>query len=676
MGGEESAQPGHVPLAQVRISRFECSSEFVIGAREVTLSWETKNAAALHIHRKVGDEEKLVGGKVNFAAGRLALEVDADTTFTLLAYPAGPDGKPIFDEEKAAECELFVEYVRPAVFYGLLIGVVIWVLGIWLLSEGLFHGTDLVDTHWVLNFGNTASRLLAVLVSVLGAPLVAALLQILNGHSRGFSALAFALLRNERWALALAATAVIPPVALMWVLFASSQVYLSSDIDRPIHIWDGCSSEGEITAKSDLRLTIPPGISSARVMLEDFNCRTPEGVVLVNPPANAKDEAPEDAKPAQAGTGAKKDETQVRFAFTCNQRVLLDATQTNGNYRERVQWDDGTTSPFDADGAHRVARKYVKDCAAFSRSAHFERRTPVGEPLEKLSWRMAVDHLGKEAAHVELTPVEVQLGKAWTGGYVTVGAGDEWHTIKSCPRGETCDLTLPDQTIAARPRYLCATPSPVSGPTNTAAACAEGQTWSYFERIDERTLDEGDTKDPHLPGLAPLLVCVPPTLSGDHIDVTAGGAAWSGTLQPHNPTIVWSPKWQGEAEVTLTVGDRTEHVLPVKPDDETVGKIEATVELVSARVTVTLDDQPGKFRSGHSCNFEAVHEEDDRCRLLSRVVATGKGQHVEFTNLPEWANATTTKWRPIEKECDGLTDQPDSCHLDPRRRVLQCHGNP
>lgn len=667
----EEPQPHLPPLRSVYVTSFASSHVFVVGATQVSISWECEGAAHVNLHRRQPDSEEwqVVPGKVNFAKGQISVLVERDTYFRIRAYPQPEPGEQL-DDSMAAEQTLLVDRVPRVLFYTLLVAVILALISFWYLSEGLIHGVDLIDNHWLLQLGIIFSRMLAVGASVFGAPLVAAMLQIRAGRSTTTTDLAFDTLRNRALSGVILVASLIPPTLVALVHFHTRPLYISSEIERPIHVWACDEDEQQVSHKSALRLTIPPGLSSVRVMssLDFEKCVTPEGVVQLNRPIRS----PSDRSLAVESSESTHSrsffdslfEPPARITLTCDQRVVLAEADTTA-YRYHLQWDDDAMTPFDevAGGTSLIAKKFVGDCTSYSRWARFEQETAVGSATaERHSWRVALDRSGKSDTFLPATtPRKISFDEdVGSPAHVTLGASDTWQSTKTCRATGECEIPTPKDLTPGGASYLCITPQLPVGTPNTAEDCHREQPWSYFQTVEGVNSIE----------MHSLVVCLPPGQPGTDVGVESEHAAWRGALTGARPKIPW-PNTLVDETVTLTVGDQVE-IVPVRTGDK-IRPTMPTRERFS--VTITLNRVPKRLSS--KCELQPLYETptEQLCELRSEVIASGTGQHMTFENLPEWAVRRNTQWGPRPGHCSSLPETA-TCTLILRgsTRELHCTG--
>lgn len=479
-------EPGPDGVSKAAIVSFEATPALVVGKRRITLSWKAEGARSISVQRRApGGAPPLpwegIDGAVQFLRGNIEVQIDRDSEFRLLAHPEGPDDH----EDLVARQTLLVDHVPAPLFYGLLVSVAIAICSVWFSSEVLFHGTDLVENDPLLQAGNGISRFVALGSTVLGAPLVAAMLQMRTGTGSGRGQLALILLRRPWLTIAATLACLAVPVLSAIVAWTSTRIFLNSDLDRPVYAWS-CKAEGSELVKGDrLRLVIPKGFSSARVRKSQLflSCLEPAGVLI----AGEGDDT---------STQNRDFATDRTLTLNCRTTMEIDRgrEEPDGD-RYSLRWDDNSAVPLDEAAGKLLATKQVRDCESYPRGATLDRRSSaIADADALLVWTVRLDRNGNHHAKIDFSDFEVELPADHEPVHATLGLGDQWRSTRVC-KAPSCLITTPSKVLGGSPRHLCLAPLAPTGDANTSASCAENQPWSLFYLVAARrsstTDDEG-----------------------------------------------------------------------------------------------------------------------------------------------------------------------------------------
>lgn len=669
---DPGASPKVEPAPRVSIGDFSLSPPVLVGTGEVVLAWQTKDAGRVEIVDR--ESGKLIQG-TNFRTGRIALQVSSSTRFEIRAYSidgTGGDDRPATDVEK-------VVVVRRRWFFSLLGAMSLALVAVWYSSEGILHGIDIAENAPELQAARGTSRLLALLSTIVGAPLVASLLRLRSANTLSGVMSTILQCGIARWATLL--IALVFPFLGVCLYASSTRVYFSSELERPVHFWE-CPSGDPGTRTGGLgkvRLTVPSGVSSALLVADSIKeltgCPDPRDIQILYP----KQENGEELE---------------AIVLRCDLQIQVLPAQTEGAEASvdpvagallSVEWDDGSVTR----ARRNVARKRIPHCDRFPHTGIVSLRSQDESRILRQRLLVPAEDEPKWPIAVDRLHVQPSGGVGDAELYVTASVLPIWMSTTRCS-AEGCELWIPKQeqddagkAKAPSPAIsICVSPIPPpdSGPLDVA--CDQG-TWSLTLPLEDngsqkraenakRAIDEEAGEDENegedekkrpesieIPRLAPgcIPASTPPTAE---LTLTHETTRWRGSAAEAKRGILWP-----DVPAVVAV------------DGKVVGGLEEAGEA------------PRQLRVAHTrlprVSAYAVNEAGGPLFPIASVRHTGdqaekhcqwfpdeasvRRDTVVFTGLPSWAKTQLSTW-----EVTKPNGQRHQCklHINQTRHTLKC----
>lgn len=631
-------------LPTLAVHEFAVDPTVVIGTRSVRVRWRVDGAVRAELRCKGAGRSDVIALAAR-AGGHELKQIDRDCEVTLALWH---DGAPT-DGAASYTTGVGVRHVARWLVALVLCSVSALIVGVWYCSEYLFKGVEVVDRSTWLAGGVGVARLIALASTVLGAPVVLALVRMRQDDL--FGLLTAGLLRRT-W---LATTVSLGLLLLVgaYVLgleLETRELWFRSTLSRPVYFWSPERGRGPADGSEvKLRLEVPSGLTSARVLALD------------EPLANHE---PERAHWHDEPTLPASDIVEV----SCGVELLRGAA-VDGAF---VRWSASETTSF----AHGRSYLSVPNCSSFpSRATLVERKRDAGRTLHRLLWTFDVP----PHDHAELTHAStVMTLPAGDGHYAVLGTTGSWESSARCEPHGTCEFELPAQVerrSCAQSREFVANATPPSGDGElhrshgTVEACISGIPPGEREEPEVACGGDGswslrfrpDSLERESMRLQKLWVCTG-ELDANAMTIEHGGAEFTGKLPPRR----WIP-WPGlspGAQLRITVDGETQTRTVAETAGDFVVMLQ-TPTLPPLRLDVTIDGVPQLRLRADGLGHVGVQQQ---CPVRVDPVVRIERDHVVLEALPRWMLAKATNVWSLQHGGKVIA----SCSIDAVRAALTC----
>lgn len=680
---QESAPGQPKPgLSELQIVEFTASEEFVFDTGTVSIRWVCEGAKTLKLERRKADEKDFapVSEAVFTTAGDLSFLIEEDTEFRLTV--ADEQGRTL-SQVRA------IDRISSWWFNALWMSVALALIASWVLSEGLFHDVSLIENDRTLQLGIVTSRALSILQSILSAPLAITLLSFRYGQFNTATGLARELLHRPKATALLIALSLVPLGMVMLVSGSSKQVYISSEVDLPVHVW-------ESEDKRKLSLTIPPGLNTARVWESPASLEVldPEGAQLLHG----------ENQPLTVGTGDGRCLTResrrpgskrpgfLRRAWdswasggefwrvVCEQRVGVIDEYAGQSQLQQLAWGEQTGAPpSKTEGGLVVFEWRVSDCSSYADAVTYVRESAPGQfDYERLVVEVDFSCGVTDDMVFRVDQVTIPMPGWDRNAYLTLGNGLQWMSTKLCRKGAgSCSVGVPSARDGQPANFMCITPAPVKGRVYDEAGCAKDQDWYTFARLGIESNVDLETEP-----TVDVDLCLPSSFDGREVELRSPAQVWRGRLsQLHANAPLRAPRVD---ELMIRVGDESFALSPGSLADlgSTPDAIPAwtstgwplrPIELpregfALSRVRLRSSSGPiTAYRSKCALTLEGIPE---KCEGALGATGSIQGDFANFSSLPAWTKNVPTRWN--HGKCRGIPGNSCTLEIDRGKGVLTC----
>lgn len=630
-------------LPTLAVHEFAVEPTVVIGSRSVRVRWRVDGAARAQLRcSRAGGGDTI---PLRARAGQLELPAIAHDCVVTLALWSEAD---LADEAPTYATSIPVRRVAKWLVALVLFSISSLLVGVWYCSEYLFKGAQVVDRSTWLAGGVGVARLIALASTVLGAPVVLALVRMRQDDI--FGLLTAELLRRSRLATGVSlGLLVLVGSYVAFVQWNTRELWFRSSLSRPVYFWAAHRGAHEGDGEARLRLEVPPGLTSARVLAldEPLANHDPARVHWHDEPALPSSEIIE---------------------LSCGVELLRGAPVAGAF----VRWSPTETSTF-VDGRAYLA---VPNCSSFpSRATLVEREREGGRTRHRLLWTFDVP----TDDHAELTHASTSMAlPAADGHHVVLGVSGSWESTTRCAADGSCELELPARVqgrgcAASRTFDPTATPAYADGELHasdgTVEACISGI--PPAEREEPMVDCGGDgswslrfrpaSLEPAALRLGKLSVCAG-ELDASTVSIEHGAVVFAGKL-PARGWIPW-PELPPTAQLRVTIAGETQSRGVTQVDDGMVVQLE-TPTIATVRLDVTVDGTPQlRLRDARLLHVGA----QPLCPVPTSAITRVERDHVRIDALPRWMLAKRANVWLLEARGQATA----SCRIELERGALAC----